>query len=860
MKNSLVICVLLILCKYSYSSHIVGGSLTYKYNGGTSYTVSLKLYRDCGGTSAAFPDSPIINVTNSDGSTTGLSTTNFTLSNGTVTQVTSELDSCATPPNPMPCVEEQTYVGNVNLPFNPGGYYLYYTICCRNASIDNIQNPSNIGEGFSVKIPGSWIENFTIANGTTTDVGTTAWTRVLSTPPPTSAKVNGGLFEVVGANSSNATWTSQIIDLTLYGGISKNVSVNLYETGDLDAGDNIQVYYSLDGGSLVPFMSNGQLSDDFTSAIATVTGLIGSKLQIVVKANFDSNSPSSQIYKWDNVKVVPSTASSFGFNNNSPVFGAPPPLFVCMGTPINANYSATDADNDSLVYSFYTPYGDNSLQFIDNEAVFSPVDWMPGYSESNPFNGSGGSAFTINSKTGVISGIPSNTGKFIIGVKVKEYRNGVLLSEVVRDYQFTVVDCQIQPLAVTSASICPNGSATLTANKANSTYLWSPVSTLSAATGVSVVASPTVTSTYMVIGTNKCITDTAYTTVTVIDPSSFAVNSAVICSGKSATLTVTGGNNYQWSPSSTLNSSTLPSVIATPTVSTAYTVVVGNQCGSPVTLNSFVEVSQPDATLFSDGIGCNAVDATAYGSGGTAPYTFHYNLNNSLLGKVKSVYPADTAALFIDNIDEGNYQLFLVGVTDSNSCYAKISGQQASIAVYPKPSTVFVVDPEHGSLFDPTVSFTDHTIGASSWFWNFGDSTTSIDQYPNPHTYPDTGIYRVQLIAKTNMGCENSFFHDVKIEMPLCVYTPNSFTPDGDGMNDLFKPAIDGFQTFSLTIYTRWGEEVFFTRDPNGGWNGRISGGNGAIAPPDTYLYKLDVKGLADKHDYVYRGYLNLIR
>lgn len=84
------------------ATHIVGGSLTYTYNGGSNYTVMLKLYRDCSG--AAFPANVTIDVMMANGQAFTPSR-NFTMPGGSITNITPLLPPCATSPTPMPCVE-----------------------------------------------------------------------------------------------------------------------------------------------------------------------------------------------------------------------------------------------------------------------------------------------------------------------------------------------------------------------------------------------------------------------------------------------------------------------------------------------------------------------------------------------------------------------------------------------------------------------------------------------------------------------------------------------------------------------------------------------------------------------------------
>ncbi len=138
-------------------------------------------------------------------------------------------------------------------------------------------------------------------------------------------------------------------------------------------------------------------------------------------------------------------AAVFG-TNNSAEWSLRPPLFECQGYPMNYNYGATDADGDSLVFSYYTPHSDPNPTFPMGVATFTPVTWQGGYSATNPC---GGPTLTM-SNTGYITGIPPNIGAHAAGVRCTEYRNGVRIAEIVRDYPFFVISCIPGPTAAIS--------------------------------------------------------------------------------------------------------------------------------------------------------------------------------------------------------------------------------------------------------------------------------------------------------------------------------------------------------------------------------------------------------------------------
>lgn len=545
-KFLLALAAVLFISFEGSATHIVGSTLTYVYNGGSSYTFTLKLYRDCGAGSAAFPGSVTINVRGYDGATFNPSR-NFTMPGGVITVIPSNLDTCAVPPNPMPCVEERIYTATVtNLPPNPGGYHCYYQVCCRNLSTTNVDASCNcIGSSVYTYIPGPsliWLEDFTgLANGVTSDAGPTAWTSANGVPAPALSSVQTNRFEVQGANNAQAVWTSQQINISSFtAGV--NLSVDHTETGTLDAADSVITYYSLNSGPLIPFTTNGTLVNDYTAVTATSGPLVGNTVQIVIRIHYDGSSPNSEVCRWDNVLVYGNDFVS----NSSPVFNVFPPLFLCQGNFFTFNHAATDPDGDSLVYSFYTPYDDPAPTYAANVPSFTPVVWLPGFSATNPL---GGPPLSLNSSTGILTGTPTMLGQFVVGVKVKEYRNSVLLSEMTRDFQFNITFCPPPAQALIVPGDTINACSGLTVNFPNNSdssannWTWD-FGNLASTTDTSTLEfpsysypSPGTYITMMIINAGTSCADTSYAQVDVGFANSSFTHNAPQCAGTNVTFT-----------------------------------------------------------------------------------------------------------------------------------------------------------------------------------------------------------------------------------------------------------------------------------------------------------------------------------
>lgn len=103
----------------------------------------------------------------------------------------------------------------------------------------------------------------------------------------------------------------------------------------------------------------------------------------------------------------------------------------------------------------------------------------------------------------------------------------------------------------------------------------------------------------------------------------------------------------------------------------------------------------------------------------------------------------------------------------------------------------------------------------------------------------DKIVYRVTAFKK---GKNNMFSvsNTVEITPPVSVYIPNAFTPDGDGLNDIFIPVGKGITEYTLQIFDRWGELIFQSSDFNKGWDGTYKS---EPVPMGSYVYKISAKG-----------------
>ncbi len=396
----------------------------------------------------------------------------------------------------------------------------------------------------------------------------------------------------------------------------------------------------------------------------------------------------------------------------------------------------------------------------------------------------------------------------------------------------TTVTVMMNPnlqLFAPSINICIGTSGTISASGAD-TYLWSPAATLSSDTGSSVIASPLVTTTYTVEGNaNGCTGSTMVTVNLVTGPQmSITASPPAICPGDTSTLTAmlaTGtAQTFTWTPNTSLLSASGQITHAFPNTTTTYTVVADNN--GCISTAEYTLVFSPLPT----------VDFTADIREGCQGLEVHFT--DLTTPAVNQWYWT-----FGNNITYGDYSYVQnpihyfenAGVYDVTLSVISVDGCKTSltyndyIVTHPIPSADFSATPNIVNELEGLVWFTDQSVGADVWNWNFDDNNiignTSSLQNPT-HIYADTGYYHPILIVFSDYGCSDTTIRQVYIEPNFAFYVPNAFTPNDDGKNQNFAPRGEGIRlaTFQMHIYDRWGKQVFNTVDMEKGWNGKVGG------------------------------------
>jgi len=286
---------------------------------------------------------------------------------------------------------------------------------------------------------------------------------------------------------------------------------------------------------------------------------------------------------------------------------------------------------------------------------------------------------------------------------------------------------------------------------------------------------------------------------------------------------------------------------------------VANASDSCVLVTDFLQAFISGNDTICDNINKSA-EVKIYFSGATPPFTFVYAIN----GVSQPSITTTINPYVIYTNEEGIYTL-----TSFANGLGLISGS-AFVTIYQAPTALFTTATDTLSILFPSVQLNDVSVGnIVSWQWDFGDNTIQDFTSSPYHTYKDSlGIYQISLIVMDDNGCSDTTFKQLWIADEYWMYIPNSFTPDLDGVNDVFCLTHHGVreETFYFNIYDRFSNLVYATENitdlecflNSNGWDGKhYKTGNDLSM--GTYVYEVyfqDFEGW--KHQD--RGHVFIIR
>jgi gliding motility-associated-like protein len=215
----------------------------------------------------------------------------------------------------------------------------------------------------------------------------------------------------------------------------------------------------------------------------------------------------------------------------------------------------------------------------------------------------------------------------------------------------------------------------------------------------------------------------------------------------------------------------------------------------------------------------------------------------------------------VDNVytDLGSYDVSLQ-VTSVEGC-SDSETKSRFINIHPDPVADFDILPSEPTTINSLVQTYNQSSGASIFNW-YLDSAIIDNGYQPFLELPteENALHTICLEAITNYNCRDIVCKEVKVKSVDAVFIPNTFTPDGDNINEVFLPSTIGIvpESFHMEIFNRWGEKVFETHDLAIGWNGMHKGEN---AKSDMYTVLVHVAPKSNPAKVlVYNGLVTLLR
>lgn len=560
--------------------------------------------------------------------------------------------------------------------------------------------------------------------------------------------------------------------------------------------------------------------------------------------------------------------------NSSPVFQAWPPIYICAGTPIVFDHSALDTQGDSLVYELCAPFigADNIISMPQpvnpptSTSLLFPYDtvtWQPPYTTLDMM---GGVPLAIDRNTGILTGTPFLTGQFVVGICVKEYRNGVLIGISKRDFQYNVGACASNNQSGFFAPevVCDGFTVNFLNQSAISTYDWD-FGDLTTNADTSHLFSPSYT-----------YPDTGSYTVTLI------VGAGEPCSDTTVRNLIIADNSIIWDAETVYDACEDSVTVQFFDFSSSS---IGNIVEWEWDFGNFVDTTQnPVLTL-----------------GGNPLNQYYFRLivtaDNGCqgvgIGEIKT-YPLDLSFAVGEQTCPGMPMTISVSKHDSTTNYTYewspesliLSDNTDSVVIVaPFQSTNYILTTQQYTCIQQDTITIDPTINAPplevfaapdsiypgevSQISATDDLTYTYNWLPT-ETLSDTTIFNpvaaplattsYTVTVTDDKGCiavdtVTIFVRPFECEMPY-IFIPNAFSPNGDGKNDKLFVRANGIADFYFAVYNRWGQLVFETADLNIGWDGAF---NGLPLTADVFGYMLKVKCL-DGADFFRKGNITLVR
>lgn len=378
----------------------------------------------------------------------------------------------------------------------------------------------------------------------------------------------------------------------------------------------------------------------------------------------------------------------------------------------------------------------------------------------------------------------------------------------------------LNPTITGDLDYCVGGSTTIFVNGGTS-YLWSNAETSSS---INVFAG-----TYSVTATDAggCSGTASATVIENPAPTAAINGTPIACAGGTTVITASGGIGYLWSNGTTTTSTTVSEG--------NYTVTVTDLNGCTASQTYTVLAAQAET------YSATATGTSCYGSqylDGTIT-VMPLGLNRPYQYSTDSgrVYTFDT---IFYNFGAGTHTIYAKNASGCVSSFTVVVPQPAPATATINPNDSSIQIGESIVLYSSLSP--QNTITSYHWSPTEG---LSCGDCPNPTVTSYQRDNEYQVTITYNGICEATASATIEVTGDGIIYIPNAFSPNGDGVNDVFEIYGKFLKTSKLKVFNRWGEKVYDSmNNPFAQWDGRYKG---VLQPPMIYTYEAEIEFLNDK-------------
>ena len=335
-------------------------------------------------------------------------------------------------------------------------------------------------------------------------------------------------------------------------------------------------------------------------------------------------------------------------------------------------------------------------------------------------------------------------------------------------------------------------------------------------------------------------------------PELILVGDEILCAGDEGTWTVAGANTYEWVSLNNQVQSTDDNytglLYLDESISVTGTSLDG--CATEVVLNVMVN-PLPEPIFDLD-------DQNACGQVVVQLYLPESDGNNYWYEVDGVIYDEEVNSLVI--VNEGGYDVTLFAESPEGCLNSFTNDNVITVYGYPESSWYFVND--QLGILSTEVEFVNTSIDATQFEWQFDALGTSTEESPilSLPAIADQS-YDICLVAENQYGCPDTLCREIYLGGELIVYVPNAFTPDNDGINEVFLPSVLGHDPseFEFSVFNRWGELIFRSEDEQQGWNGSFNNGQYYVQD-GVYTWVLSVKDAYTAELKKFSGHVTIMR